>query len=87
MVIQSDGWIDPSLMDHHQQKKHQRIMAIAKLIKRRGTVKRRQFLAEMQYHGLRKIVAEEYLEVLKDLEMIKIDKNNIVWNDKQEIRT
>jgi hypothetical protein len=87
MVIQSNGWIDPQLMDSHQQRKHKRIMAIAEVIQKRGKVNYKRFLAEMQYYGLRKIVAEEYLEALKDLKKIRIDKNNIVWNDKQETRT
>lgn len=79
-----DGWIAPSLMDNHQQRKHKRIMAIAEIIKRRGRVNHRRFLAEMQYHGLRKRVAEEYLEALKDLDMIKFDKGDIVWDGENE---
>ena len=76
----NDDWIDPQLMDSHQQRKHRRIMAIASLVERRGRVNYKRFLAEMQYHGLRKKVAEEYLEVLKDLGMIEHDKKDIVWN-------
>jgi len=87
MVIPSNGWIDPQLMDSHQQRKHKRIMAIARVIHKRGKVDYKRFLAEMQFQGIRKIVAEEYLEVLKDLEMIKFDKSQIVWNVEQEIRT
>lgn len=87
MVIQSNDWVDPQLMDTHQQRKHKRIMAISRLIQKRGKVNYKRFLAEMQYYGIRKIVAEEYLEVLKDLEMIKFNKSHIVWNVKQEIRT
>ena len=68
----TDGWIDPQFMDSHQQRKHRRIMAIARLIERRGRVNHKRFLAEMQYHGLRKKVAEEYLEVLKDLGLIRM---------------
>jgi len=80
----SDCLIDPQLMDSHQQRKHRRIMAIADVVKRRGRVKHKRFLAEMQYHGLRKKVAEEYLEVLKDLVMVKFDKGDIVWNGENE---
>jgi len=40
----------------------------------------------MQYHGLRKSVAEEYLEVLRDLGMIKCVKEDIVWNCESETR-
>lgn len=80
----TDDWIDPQLMDSHQQRKHRRIMAIAKVIERRGRVNYKQFLAEMQYHGLRKSVAEEYLEALKDLGKVKFDKGDIVWDGKDE---
>jgi len=75
----SDSWIDPNLMDCHQQRKQKRIMAIANLLKKKGNVDSKQFLAEMQFNGLRKIVAEEYLEVMKDLELIKFENEEIVW--------
>lgn len=78
------GWIDPQFMDSHQQRKHKRIMAISGVIKRRDRVNYKQFLAEMQYHGLRKSVAEEYIEVLKDLGIVKFDKGDIVWNGKDQ---
>ena len=84
MVRRSDGWIDPQYMDSHQQRKHRRIMAIGEVIERRGRVNHKRFLAMMQYHGLRRKVAEEYLEVLKDLGMVKFDKGDIVWNSKNE---
>ena len=81
---ETNGWIDPQLMDNHQQRKHKRIMAISGVIKRRGKVNYKRFLAEMQFHGLRKSVAEEYLEVLKDLGIVKFDSNEIVWNGRDE---
>lgn len=80
----TDSWIDPQYMDSHQQRKHRRIMAIAEVIKRRIRVNHKRFLAKMQYHGLRRKVAEEYLEVLKDLGMVKFDKGDIVWNGENE---
>jgi len=76
----TSDWIDPQLMDSHQQRKHRRIMAIAEVVERRGRANYKRFLAKMQYHGLRKKVAEEYLEVLKDLGIVKFDKGDIVWN-------
>lgn len=76
----TNEWIDPNLMDSHQQGKHKRITAIAKLLEKRQKADYKRFLAEMQYHGLRKTVAEEYLEVLKDLGTIKIEGNKIIWN-------
>jgi len=84
MIEVTDGWIDPQLMDSHQQRKHRRIMAIAGVIRRRGKVNYKGFLAEMQYHGLRKKVAEEYLEVLNDLDWVKFDKGEIVWNGENQ---
>ena len=76
------GWIDPNLMDSHQQRKHRRIRAIANVIERRERVNYKKFLAEMQYHGLRKCVAEEYLDVMKDLGWIKCENEEIIWKDK-----
>ena len=66
-------------MDSHQKRKQKRIMAISNLIKKRVKVNYKQFLAEMQFNGLRKIVAEEYLEVMKDLDLIKFENENIIW--------
>lgn len=80
MVERTYDWIDPQLMDSHQQRKHNRVIAIAKLIERRVRVNGKMFLAEMQYHGLRKKVAEEYLEALKDFGLIKFEEGYIVWN-------
>lgn len=76
----TDVWIDHQLMDSHQQRKHRQVMAIAKLIERRGRINYKRFLAEMQYHGLRKSVAESYLELLKDLGKVRFAKCDIVWN-------
>lgn len=87
----TNDWIDPQLMDSHQRRKYRRIVAIAQVIERRGRVNLKRFLAEMQYHGLRKKVAEEYLEVLKDLGKIRYEKGDIVWNgdseDEQDMTT
>jgi len=82
-VTKSDVWIDPNLLDSHQQRKHRRIVAIADVVRKRGKVDCKRFLAEMHFHGLRKKVAEEYIDALIDLGMIKFDKGYLVWN-KQE---
>jgi len=84
MVNKSGGWISPQLMDSHQQRKHKRIKAIAEIIESRRKVNYKQFLAEMQYHGLRQSVAEEYVELLKDLGLIKLEKEDILWNGENE---
>ena len=77
------GWIDPNLLDSHQQRKHRRVVAIANVIRKRGKVDCKRFLAEMQYYGIRKKVAEEYLEALKDLGKIRYEKGYIVWNEEK----
>lgn len=77
-------WIDPQLMDIHQKHKHQRVMAIAKLIRDRGGVNYRKFLAEMQYHGIRDKVADEYIRILKDLGMIRREKDDLVFNENSD---
>lgn len=76
-------WNIDDVIDGHQAQKTKRIRAVAKALERKGRVNYKQFLAEMQYNGLRKSVAEEYLEMLWDLGKIRIDKDDIVWNDQQ----
>lgn len=72
--------MDPSNLDPHQKLKHRRIEDMAKVLETRGRVDFKKFLAEMQYDGIRKSVAEEYLETLKDLGKIAITEEQIVWN-------
>jgi hypothetical protein len=67
-------------MDAHQKLKHKRIMAIAELIENRRVVNYKRFLGEMQIHGLRKNVAEEYLEALRDYGLIRFKNDFILWN-------
>ena len=73
-------WIDPNLMDSHQQRKHMRITAIAKVIERKGRVDYKRFVAKMEYHGLRRKVAIGYLDAMRDLGLIKFDGDCVVWN-------
>lgn len=35
----------------------------------------------MQYFGLRRKVAEEYIDILEDLGKIRCDKGSIIWNE------
>jgi hypothetical protein len=76
-------WNIDDVIDGHQAQKTKRVRAVAKVLERKGRVNYKQFLAEMQYNGLRKSVAEEYLDTLKDLRMVRIDKDDIVWNGTQ----
>lgn len=76
-------WNIDDVIDGHQAQKTRRVRAVAKVLERKGRVNYKQFLAQMQYNGLRKSVAEEYLEMLWDLGKIRIDKDDIVWNDQQ----
>lgn len=75
--------IDPSTLDSHQQRKQRRIKAVAKVLESRVKVKYKEFVAELQYNGLRKQVAEEYLEALRDLGKIVITEEHIVWNNQE----
>lgn len=56
-------------------------MAFANAIKRKHKVEYKRFLAEMQYYGLRKKVAEGYLDILRDLDKIRFEKGYIYWNE------
>ena len=77
-------WNINDTIDSHQSRKNRRIKAIAEVLKSKGRVNYRQFLAQMQFNGIRKSVAKGYLDVLKELGMIKHDKENIVWNRKDK---
>jgi len=81
-------WTIPHI-DTHQTGKHKRINDIVRVLERKRRVDYKRFLAEIQFIGVRKKVAEEYLEALIDLGVIKRDKDDIVWiwNEKQETRT
>jgi hypothetical protein len=80
-LIKTYSKIDPTVLDTHQQRKHRRIIAIERMIKERGMVNYNEFLAELQYYGIRKKVAEEYIDVLKDLRKIRFEKDFIYWVD------
>ena len=73
-------WNINDVIDSHQSRKGRRIRAIARVLRSKGRVDFKRFLAEMQYNGIRKRVAEEYLDVLRDLGLITYDNNEIVWN-------
>lgn len=77
-------WIDESTLDSHQQRKKRRIQEIARVLEVRGRVDYKKFVGEMQCGGLRKVVALEYLEALKDMGKITIDEKEIVWNTEIE---
>lgn len=77
-------WISPQLLDIHQKLKYRRIVALAELIERRHTVGYKRFLAEMQFHGIRRNVAEEYLEIMRDMDLIRLHGDRIVWNNQQD---
>ena len=53
-------------LDTHQRKKRERILQVAKTIQTRKQVNTKKFIAELGMNGLRKKVAEEYLETLTD---------------------
>jgi len=55
-------------------------MAIAKVIERRGRVNYKWFVAKMEYHGLRRMVAIGYLDAMRDLGLIRFDGDYVVWS-------
>lgn len=75
-------FVDWSLdgIDTQQTGKKRRIVNVVRVLEHKGRVNYKRFLAEMQFNGMRKKVAEEYLEALADLEIIRRDKDDIVWN-------
>ena len=79
-MVRIVDWNIDDVIDSHQSHKNKRIKAIARILKRKGRVNYKRFLAEMQFNGMRKSVAEEYLEALEDLGTIEHEKDDIVWN-------
>jgi hypothetical protein len=67
------------VIDSHQTHKNRRIRAIARVLEKKGRVNYKRFLAEMQFNGMRKSVAKEYLYALNDLNMIEITADEIIW--------
>lgn len=72
-------WNIDDYIDSHQTSKSKRIRAVARVLRNKVRVNYTRFLAEMQFNGMRKKVAQEYLEVLKDLELIKCENEEVVW--------
>ncbi len=71
-------WNIDDVVDNHQSRKSRRIRAIARVLERKVRVNYKRFLAEMQFNGMRKKVAMEYLDALKDLNWIEIG-DYITW--------
>lgn len=77
-------WNMDDVIDVHQRRKSKRIRRIAKELKGKKRVNYNRFLVEMQYNGVRKNVAEGYIEVLMELGVIRHDKDDIVWNGENQ---
>ena len=73
-------FIPLDLLDSHQQQKAKRILEVARTLRRLERTDYKEFLAKLQFRGIRKIVAIEYLDALRDLKRVKIDKSDIVWS-------
>ena len=71
-------WNIDDVVDSHQSRKSRRIRAIVRVLERKVRVNYKRFLAEMQFNGIRKSVAKEYLDALKDLKWIDIG-DYITW--------
>jgi hypothetical protein len=82
-MVKVVDWNINDVIDTHQGHKNRRIKAIAKVLECKGRVDYKRFLAEMQYNGIRKSVAEGYLDVLTELKIVRIEKEDIVWNIKE----
>lgn len=86
IILRIVDWNIDDVIDSHQLHKSKRIKAIASVLKRKRRVNYERFLAEMQFNGLRKQVAVEYVNVLKELGKVRIDGEDIVWVFKHEQR-
>ena len=77
--------LDPNVLDSHQRRKRKRILAIEKSLLEKGKIEYTRFLAELQYSGIRKKVAEGYIEVLKDLGKITIQDGDILSIERSSV--
>ena len=75
-------WNIDDVIDSNQILKEKRVRAVARVLRRKGRTNYKRFLAEMQFNGLRRVVAEEYLNILKDLGWIKCENEEIIWKGK-----
>ncbi len=55
-------------------------MELARTLRRIEHANYRKFRATLEFRGIRGIVAIEYLDALKEMGWIKIEKGDIVWN-------
>ena len=67
------------LLDNNQRKKRARIRAVAKDIKTKGRVDTRKYIAQLGLNGVRKTVAEEYIQALIDIEYLHSEQNSLKW--------
>jgi len=68
-------------LDNHQVKKKKRIRAVAEILRYRRKVRADKFVAELEFNGIRKSVAQEYINTLLVLELIKTDGAFLIWNE------
>ena len=78
-MIRPDYILGIEVLDTHQKKKRTRILAVAKLIKKNKVVKTDSFIAILEFNGIRKKVAKEYIDALLTLKWIKSDGVKLTW--------
>lgn len=66
-------------LDTHQNKKRERILAVAQILATRKLVHTAKFIVELEFNGLRRKVAKEYIDALIDLDWLTTDGNHLLW--------
>jgi hypothetical protein len=66
-------------LDSHQRKKRERILEVARTIRKKGRVHTKKFIAKLEINGVRNLVAISYLDALSTLELITNDGEYTVW--------
>ena len=78
-LLKPEYCLGPEKLDSHQKKKQERILAVAQILATRRMVMTAKFLAELQFNGIRKTVAKEYIDALIDLGWLSTDGNFLLW--------
>jgi len=77
--------LQPTQLDTHQQRKQMRIRQVAIELTSRKRTPTKPFIAFLEYNGLRKTVAEEYINALIALGWAKYEGEYLVWCESEAL--
>jgi len=78
-IIENSYIIPPNQLDTHQQRKQVRIRQVAIELARRKKITTNSLIAILDFNGLRKTLAEEYINTLIALGWAKHEGKYLIW--------